>query len=81
MCSSRSIHYVDGELVQRQENLRLRGASGPHTVVNDFLFSSFHGGHQPKHAPRDADGNYTTVHATFDNISVYAGEHIRPAPE
>ena len=28
----------------------------------------------------DADGNFTTVHATFDNISVYEGERVRPAP-
>jgi hypothetical protein len=69
--------YVDGKLIERHENLRLRGTGGENTVINDFLFSSFHGGHRPANAPRDADGNYTTVHATFDNISVYAGEHIR----
>jgi hypothetical protein len=50
---------------------------GDNTLVNDFLFSSFHGGHRPENAPRDTDGNYTTVHATFDNIFVYEGEHIR----
>lgn len=69
--------YVDGKLIERHENLRLRGTGGENTVINDFLFSSFHGGHRPANAPRDADGNYTTVYATFDNISVYEGEHIR----
>lgn len=69
--------YVDGDLIERHENLRLRGTGGENTVINDFLFSSFHGGHRPANAPRDTDGNYTTVHATFDNISVYEGEHIR----
>jgi hypothetical protein len=70
--------YVDGELIEQHENLRLRGAGGDDTLINKFMFSSFHGGHQPKWAPRDADGNYTTVYATFDNIAVYQGEHIRP---
>lgn len=69
--------YVDGKLIERHENLRLRGTGGENTLINDFLFSSFHGGHRPANAPRDADGNYTTVYATFDNISVYEGEHIR----
>jgi hypothetical protein len=72
--------YVDGRLIEQHENLRLRGAGGDATLVNKFMFSSFHGGHRPENAPRDADGNYTTVYATFDNISVYEGEHIRPAP-
>jgi hypothetical protein len=69
--------YIDGQMIERHENLRLRGAGGEATLINDFLFSSFHGGHRPQNAPRDAEGNYTTVHATFDNILVYEGEHIR----
>lgn len=72
--------YVDGVLVERHEGLRLRGTGGDETLINKFMFSSFHGGHMPEWAPRDADGNYATVHATFDNIAVYAGERVRPAP-
>jgi N-sulfoglucosamine sulfohydrolase len=72
--------YVDGQLIERHENLRLRGAGGDATLINKFMFSSFHGGHRPENAPRDADGNYATVHATFDNIAVYEGENIRPWP-
>jgi hypothetical protein len=73
--------YVDGRMIERHENLRLRGTGGEATLINDFLFSSFHGGHKPHNAPRDAEGNYTTVHATFDNIAVHAGEHIRETPQ
>jgi len=71
--------YVDGEPVERHENLRLRGAGNEVSLINKFMFSSFHGGHMPEWAPSDADGNYKTVYATFDNISVYKGEHIRSA--
>jgi hypothetical protein len=69
--------YVDGQLLERHEDLRLRGAGGDASLINKFMFSSFHGGHRPANAPRDEDGNYKTVYATFDNISVYEGEHIR----
>jgi hypothetical protein len=73
--------YVDGEIVERHEGLRLRGTDSEASMINKFMFSSFHGGHMPEWAPRDEDGNYKTVYATFDNISVYEGEHIRVAPE
>ncbi len=72
--------YVDGKLIERFENLRLRDAAGDDTLINKFMFSSFHGGHEPEWAPKDADGNYATVHATFDNIAVYEGERVREAP-
>jgi N-sulfoglucosamine sulfohydrolase len=72
--------YIDSELAERHENLRLRGTDSEASLINKFMFSSFHGGHMPDWAPRDADGNYKTVYATFDNISVYEGEHIRSAP-
>ena len=72
--------YVDGGLVDRHEGLRFRAEDSEASLINKFMFSSFHGGHKPEWAPRDADGNYTTVHAIFDNISVYEGERVRPAP-
>jgi len=72
--------YIGGELVERHEGLRFRGTGGADTLINKFMFSSFHGGHKPEWAPKDADGNYTTVYATFDNVSVYKGERIRHAP-
>ncbi len=72
--------YVDGQLVERHEGLRLRGTGGQSSLINKFMFSSFHGGHMPEWAPRDENGNYTTVYATFDNIGVYESEHVRPEP-
>lgn len=69
--------YVDGVLIEQHENMRLRGTEGDDTRINKFMFSSFHGGHEPDWAPRDEHGNYMTVHAIFDSISVYEGEHIR----
>lgn len=69
--------YVDGELIEQHEDLRLRATGGKATMINKFMFSSFHGGHAPDWAPRDENGNYKTVYATFDNISVYEGERIR----
>ncbi len=72
--------YVDGELIERHEGLRLRGTGGQSSLINKFMFSSFHGGHMPEWAPRDENGNYTTVYATFDNIGVYESEHVRPEP-
>ena len=72
--------YVDGKLIQRYEDLRLRDSAGDESLINKFMFSSFHGGHMPEWAPRDEQGDYTTVYATFDNIAVYEGERIRHAP-
>jgi N-sulfoglucosamine sulfohydrolase len=72
--------YVDGDLVDSHEGLRFRGEDSDASLINKFMFSSFHGGHKPEWAPRDADGNFTTVHAIFDNISVYEGERVRLAP-
>ena len=72
--------YVNGQLIERHEELRLRGSTSQESLINKFMFSSFHGGHEPDWAPRDADGNYTTVYVTFDNIAVFEGEHVRTAP-
>ncbi len=58
----------------------MRGTDSDASLINKFLFSSFHGGHEPEWTPRDADGNYKTVYATFDNIAVYEGELVRLAP-
>lgn len=72
--------YVDGALVSAQEDIRLRGASGDAGLINTFLFHTFHGGHDPSWAPRNAAGGYADVHAWFDNIAVYRGERIRLRP-
>lgn len=72
--------YIDGKLVSAQEGLRLRGVTTPDTLISKFLFSTFHGGHDPSWAPRNAAGGYADVHAWYDNLAVYRGERIRRRP-
>lgn len=62
--------YIDGTLIERMEGLRLRGSPGEESLISKFLFSSFHGGHEPEWAPKKKDGSFATVYATFDNISI-----------
>ncbi|HVJ01560.1 MAG TPA: hypothetical protein VM662_05215, partial [Sphingomonas sp.] len=72
--------YVDGVLVSSQEGLRLRARDRSAGLIRQFMFSTFHGGHDPSWAPRDAKGAYKDVYAWYDNFAVYRGEHIRPRP-
>lgn len=72
--------YVDGKGVDAFDDVRFRSVGGDATLIRKFLFSTFHGGHTPDRAPRDGDGNYTTVHAYFDNFAVYEGKHVRKRP-
>ncbi|MFO7776313.1 MAG: hypothetical protein R6W89_10990 [Candidatus Hydrogenedentota bacterium] len=72
--------YVDGERVVSHDNLRIRGTGGEETLIQTLLFSTFHGGSGPSWAPVDEEGEYTTVHAFFDNFAVHEGEAIREAP-
>lgn len=65
--------FVDGEQVLETTNVEFRGSADPGTQIQQFLFSTFHGGNRPSNAPVDADGNFTTVHAYFDNFVVYEG--------
>lgn len=69
--------YVDGERVVAHDNVRFRGEDGDHTLIDRVLFSTFHGGSSPEWAPKDEDGDYTTVHADFDNFAVYRGRYVR----
>lgn len=61
---------IDGKEVVNTGSVEFRGEDGPHTAIQKLLFSTFHGGHQPKNAPVDKDGNTVTVHAMFDNFKV-----------
>lgn len=72
--------YADGVKVVGHENIRFRGAENESTLISKLLFNTFHGGSSPEWAPRDANGNYTTVFAYFDNIAVYRGKYVRPSP-
>jgi hypothetical protein len=58
-------------------NIQFRGVAGDSTLISKLLFSTFHGGNTENYAPKDEEGNFTTVYAYFDNFAVYRGEYIR----
>jgi len=62
--------YVNGELVCEDTAVEFRGEDGEDTLIQKLLFSTFHGGNDPSWAPKDENGDYTTVHARFDNFQV-----------
>ena len=64
---------IDGKTVVRSTGIRFRGVDEPGTLLSQFLFSTFHGGHSPPFAPVGKDGKFTTVHAYFDNFQVVEG--------
>lgn len=68
--------YVDGDLVVQHDGVRFRGQDGDDTLISQFLFSAFHGGHEPHWAPKDSSGSYANVHAYFDNIAVHRGKWV-----
>lgn len=63
--------YIDGELHVTHSNIQFRKVAGDSTLISTLMFETFHGGSTPDYAPRDANGEYTTVKAYFDNIEVY----------
>lgn len=72
--------YVDGELIERHDQVRLRAVATKDTLINYALFSTFHGGHSEEWPPRDERGNPMNVHALFDNFGVFAGKNVRQKP-
>ena len=68
--------YVDGQLQVSHENIQYRKVAGDSTLISKLLLETFHGGNVPSYAPRDKNGNYTTVKAYFDNIEVYRGLNV-----
>ena len=68
---------VDGKPLLEEERLRFRDEDKARTLIQRFLFSTFHGGSSKRYAPKTAKGALTTVHARFDNFAVYPG---RPGP-
>ena len=72
--------YVNGKGVADHRGIQFRSVDGEKTKISHLLFSTFHGGSSPSSAPKDKDGDYTTVHAYFDNFAVYEGLHVREKP-
>ena len=71
--------YVNGVLVEEQQNLRFRTAGGAASEISHAMFNTFYGGHNRTDAPRNPDGSYAVCHALFDNFAVYEGENVRKA--
>lgn len=65
--------FVDGHQVQETTGLEYRSQGGPDSLIQRFLFSTFHGGSTPDCAPVDDQGNPTTIYANFDNFLVIEG--------
>lgn len=68
--------YANGEEITSYKNLQLRAIEGKDSEINNFLFSTFHGGNSPDFAPKDKNGNYVTVYAWFDNFEIYEGHYV-----
>ncbi len=69
--------YINGRKLIEQNEIRFRSVGGKESLINEFLFNTFHGGNTAAWAPKDKYGNYISVFAYFDNISVYQGLYIR----
>lgn len=63
---------VDGRSVSRMRKVEFR-AVDKLTLINHFIFATFHGGGSPAWAPKDRSGKFTTVYAYYDNIKVVEG--------
>lgn len=61
---------VDGSKVIDVSGITFRTNYDQDSLVNSFLFSTFHGGNTPAWAPKDELGDYTTVQAYFDDFEV-----------
>lgn len=64
---------IDGKEVVHSRNVTFRAVGGSDTQIQTFLFSTFHGGNSAQWAPVDAQGNFVTVHADYDNFVVTEG--------
>lgn len=65
--------YIDNELIIDHQQVEFRGIEGEETLIQKFLFSTFHGGNTPDWAPVDEDGNFISNYALFDNFKVVKG--------
>ena len=54
-------------------NVEFCGKGGDDTLIQQSLFSTFHGGNKPRWAPKDENGKYRKVYALFDNFLVVEG--------
>lgn len=71
--------YVDGKQLIEQKGIRFRGSESPDSLISTLMFNTFHGGHSPDWAPREADGSYAVDCAYYDNFSVAPSAHKKLA--
>lgn len=64
---------VDSQEVIDTEGVEFRGNDDDDTRIEQFLFSTFHGGNSLEWAPVNGWGIPITVHALFDNFEVTEG--------
>ena len=69
--------YIDGHPIIQHEGIEYRGSDDPATLISQFLFSTFHGGHTPDWAPKDAEGNFKDVYIYYDNFAVVKGIFVK----
>lgn len=70
--------FINGKDVHVDRGIQFRTVGNEKSKIQSFIFSTFHGGSDKKWAPKDKNGNVTTVTAYFDNFEVYPGKHMRP---
>ena len=64
---------IDDKEAIKTKKVVFRGNGGRETQIQQFLFSTFHGGHEPHWSPIDKEGKPATVYAFFDNFRVIKG--------
>jgi len=69
--------WVDGNLIISHHSIKYRGTEEANTLISNFYFSTFHGGHSLKYAPTNNKGEFSNEYAWFDNFEVYKGKYIR----
>ena len=63
---------VDGVLKVVDPRVEYRRYGDDDTLIQKFLFSTFHGGGSSDWAPKTVSGEYATVHALFDDFEIEA---------
>ncbi|OIM99462.1 hypothetical protein BFR57_02535 [Idiomarina sp. MD25a] len=61
---------VNGKEVVSHENIQFRASGHKRSLIQRFMFNTFHGGSTPSHAPRDEKGQLKVDCAYFDNFQV-----------
>lgn len=72
--------YIDGKPIIMHDGIEYRASDDPSTLISQFMFSTFHGGHDPTWSPKDEQGNFMDVYAYYDNFAVWRGKFVKDKP-